>query len=174
MIPTCFDRVAVPVVMENTEPGKTCGEAEKQLNRNLVAAFIKISVSGPLHLDPEGGLASFQWGQGEQALDLGLVNSVQREVDKAATKHLRDGDHFISSSSLISHHLGPESVPHCGVRRNIEELYPSPIPGSLKDRNYAIGINTGTNCKEETVYFVSYAMPVDWMPTYHRKYCSKH
>ena len=60
MAPTCFDRVAVPVVMENTEPGKTCGEAEKQLNRNLVAAFIKISVSGPLHLDPEGGLASFQ------------------------------------------------------------------------------------------------------------------
>ena len=63
MAPTCFDRVAVPVVMENTEPGKTCGEAEQKLNRNLVAAFIKISVhvvSDPLHLDPERGLASFK------------------------------------------------------------------------------------------------------------------
>ena len=67
MSPTCFDRVAVPVVMENAEPGKTCGEAEQHQDGNLVqykpllrSQFSFSLIVDPLHLDPERGLASFQ------------------------------------------------------------------------------------------------------------------
>ena len=48
-----------------------------------------------LHLDPECGLARSEGGQGEQTLDLGLVHRVQRAVDKAAAKHLREHDSLI-------------------------------------------------------------------------------
>ena len=43
-----------------------------------------------LHLEPECGLARSEGGKGEKTLHLGLVHRIQRAVDKAATKHLRE------------------------------------------------------------------------------------
>ena len=88
-----------------------------------------------------------------------LIDSVQGAVDEAAAHHLRpEGVPHLQYStvqystvqySTVQYSTVQYRVPHRGVRGQVEELHPAPVPGCLQDGQQTVRINTGAHCRLE-------------------------